>query len=478
MLFGTPLFLLVFLPLTLAGFHLSGRWLGRRVALPVLIAASLFFYAWGNPADLPLLAGSIVANHALGQRARNGLWFAAGIAGNLGLLALFKYGGFVARMAGWPDPHLALPLGISFFSFQQIMYLAECRRGGRPPGFLGYAACIAFFAHLIAGPLVRPAAIIPQIEGAPSRGFRPDEVAEGLMTVLLGLAKKLVLADGFAPLANRGFDAAAHGVPLTFLEAWFALLAFSLQIYFDFSGYSDIAIGLARMFNLRFPLNFASPYKALTIQDFWRRWNITLSHFLRDFLYIPLGGNRHGEPRRRLNLMLTMLLGGLWHGAAWRFVLWGGLHGLYLVIHQEWQRRVPPPLRLPPILARAVTLLAVMLAWVPFRAAGLGATLAMLRGLAGLNGIALPAPLVAVLPWLGRFVRTVPVLPALGDARTLSLPDAAACLLIGWFIVLCLPHLHEASPRLRAWALLGTGGFTTQALFFSGVAAPFLYFRF
>jgi alginate O-acetyltransferase complex protein AlgI len=476
MLFGTPLFLLVFLPLTLAGFHLSGRWFGGRAALLVLIAASLFFYAWGNPADLPLLAGSIAANYALGRRARDRRWFAAGIALNLGLLAVFKYGGFVARTAGWPNPHIALPLGISFFTFQQTMYLVQCRRGGQPPGFLGYAACIAFFAHLIAGPLVRPAAIIPQIERAPSCGFRPDEVAEGLMTVLLGLAKKLVLADGFAPLADRGFDAAAHGVPLTFLEAWFALSAFSLQIYFDFSGYSDIAIGLARMFNLRFPLNFESPYKALTIQDFWRRWNITLSGFLRDFVYIPLGGNRHGEPRRRLNLMLTMLLGGLWHGAAWRFLLWGGLHGLYLVIHQEWQRRVP--LRLPQVLARPLTLLAVVLAWVPFRAADLGATVAMLRGLAGLNGVAVPAALVALLPWLGGFARTVPVLPALGDARTLSLPDAAACLLIGWFIVLCLPHLHEASPRLRAWGLLGTGGFTTQALFFSGVAAPFLYFRF
>jgi D-alanyl-lipoteichoic acid acyltransferase DltB (MBOAT superfamily) len=478
MLFGTPLFLLVFLPLTLAGFCCAGRWFGRMPALGLLIGASFVFYGWGHPADVPLLAGSILANYALGRRAADGRWFWTGIALDLGLLALFKYGSLIARTAGLSDPHLALPLGISFFTFQQVMYLAECRRGGPAPPFLGYAACIAFFAHLIAGPLVRPAEIMPQIERAPALGFRPDEVAEGLMIVLLGLAKKLVLADGFAPLADRGFDAAAHGASLTLLEAWYAVLAFSLQIYFDFSGYSDIAIGLARMFNLRFPLNFDSPYKALTIQDFWRRWNMTLSHFLRDFLYIPLGGNRHGEARRLANLMATMLLGGLWHGAAWRFLLWGGLHGLYLIIHQEWARRAPRWARLPPILAQALTLFAVILAWVPFRAADLAAMVAMLRGLAGLNGLAVPSPLLALMPWLGHVARAVPVLPALGDARTLSLPEVTVCLIAGWFIVLCLPHLHEASPRLKAWGLLGSGGFTMQALFFAGAAMPFLYFRF
>jgi alginate O-acetyltransferase complex protein AlgI len=478
MLFGTPPFLVLFLPLTLTGFHLAGRWLGPRAALGLLIAASLIFYACGNPADLPLLVGSIVVNFFLARRAADRRWFAAGIAANLGLLALFKYGALIARSMGWPAPGLSLPLGISFFTFQQIMVLAECRRGARPPAFLSFAACIAFFAHLIAGPLVRPVEIIPQLERSTARGFRPDEVAEGLMIVLLGVAKKLVLADGFAPLANRGFDAAAHGGTLTLLEAWYAVLAFSLQIYFDFSGYSDIAIGVARMFNIRFPLNFDSPYKALTIQDFWRRWNMTLSRFLRDFLYIPLGGNRHGEPRRLLNLMATMLLGGLWHGAAWRFLLWGGLHGLYLIVHQEWRRRAPTWARLPPLLAQALTLLAVVVAWVPFRASDLAATLAMLRGLAGVNGLAVPAPLVALVPWLGHVARAVPVLPALGDGRTLSLPEASAWLMVGWFITLCLPHLHEASPRLRAWALLGTGGFTVQALFFAGVAVPFLYFRF
>jgi len=287
-----------------------------------------------------------------------------------------------------------------------------------------------------------------------------------------------VLADSFAPLADRGFDAAAQGVPVTLAEAWVALLAFALQIYFDFSGYSDIAIGLARLFGLRFPLNFNSPYKALTIRDFWRRWNMTLSRFLRDFLYIPLGGNRHGEARRRLNLMVTMLLGGLWHGADWRFLLWGGLHGLYLIIHEVWDRRAPAWVRLPGPLARAITLLAVLLAWVPFRAANMPAAWTMLRGLAGLNGFALPAALIAVWPPLGAIAHPVPVLAALGDARSLALPEALAVLGCGWAIVLAMPHLHELTARGRAAGLLLSGGFVAQALFFAGAAQPFLYFRF
>jgi len=477
MLFGTPLFVLAFLPLALLGFHGVGRRWGSRPALAFLVAASAVFYGWGNPWDLPLLVGSILANFWLGRR-RGALWFATGIVANLVVLGLFKYAGFAAAVIDLPDPHLTLPLGISFFTFQQIMYLSACRKGGLRARFLPYAACIAFFAHLIAGPLVRPSQIIPQFQRASAIGFQPEAVAEGLTLFLLGLAKKLVLGDSFAPLADRGFDAAARGASLTVIEAWYAVLAFALQIYFDFSGYSDMAIGIARMFNIHFPINFASPYKARDIQDFWRRWHITLSRFLRDFLYIPLGGNRHGEARRLLNLMITMLLGGLWHGAAWRFLLWGGLHGLYLILHQAWQRLAPGAARLPAPLAQSLTLVAVVVAWVPFRAHDLASAGGMLSGMAGLHGLAFPAPLIALVPVLGRIGRSVPVLAALGDARTLALPDATGILLLGWIIVLCLPHLHEASPRLRAWALLGSGGFTLQALFFSGAATPFLYFRF
>lgn len=481
MLFGTPLFLFGFLPLTLGCFALAARFWGGNAALGVLLGASFVFYGYGNKADCLLLAASILGNWWIAPKVARQSWFVAGIAANLALLGLFKYGGLLTRSFGLPSPPLAPPLGISFFTFQQLMVLRiarETRQDRSWRGFLGYANCIAFFAHLLAGPLVRPSEIIPQIEASPHSALRADDMAEGLMRILLGLAKKLVLADSFAPLAIRGFAAAGHGTVLTLVEAWVAVLAFGLQIYFDFSGYSDIAIGLARLFGIRFPENFDSPYKALTIQDFWRRWNITLSRFLRDFLYIPLGGNRHGEARRVANLMLTMLLGGLWHGAAWRFLLWGGLHGLYLIIHQLWDRMAPAWLRLPWPLAQAFTLLAVLLAWVPFRAPDMAATVAMLRALAGLNGIALPAPLIALVPAFARLARAVPVLPALGDARTLSLPDAAALLAVGWFIVLAVPNLAEASARLRAASLIASGGLMIQALFFAGVAQPFLYFRF
>jgi alginate O-acetyltransferase complex protein AlgI len=482
MLFGTPVFALAFLPATLLGFHLLSR-CSPSAALGFLISASFVFYAWGRLDDLPLLAGSILVNFAL-SRGVSGVhgrgWFVVGITANLGLLALFKYGPLIAPLIRLPPPQLALPLGISFFTFQQIMFLSACRqaRGRTTIPFLPYAAFIAFFAHLIAGPLVRPAEIIPQFLRASRHGIRAEMLADGATIFILGLAKKLVLGDLFARFADQGFDAAARGATLSLLEAWCAVLAFSLQIYFDFSGYSDMAIGLARMFGIRFPLNFASPYKALTIRDFWRRWHITLSRFLRDFLYIPLGGNRHGEARRLVNLMVTMLLGGLWHGAAWRFVLWGGLHGLYLVLQEAWDRIAPSWARLPRVCAQTLTLLAVILAWVPFRAEDLPTTERMLHGMAGLDGFAVPAPLVALLPILGRLGRVVPVLPALGDARTLSLPDLLACLVVGWAIVLFLPHLHEMTPRRRAWSILASGGFALQALLFSNGAVPFLYFRF
>lgn len=478
MLFGTPLFLFGFLPLALAGFRLAAWRVGDRAALIVLLGMSFVFYAYGNVWDVPLLAGSILGNAWLARRVASRPWFVCAVTLNLGLLALFKYGGLIAGSLGVTAPGLMLPLGISFFTFQQIMYLSSCRTSGRQGPFLAYANCIAFFAHLLAGPLVRPAEIMPQIAASPRRPLSAGEVAEALTLILLGLAKKLVLADSVAPLADRGFDAAARGGVVTLAEAWVALLAFALQIYFDFSGYSDIAIGLARLFGLRFPINFNSPYKALTIRDFWRRWNITLSQFLRDFLYIPLGGNRHGEARRRLNLMVTMLLGGLWHGADWRFLLWGGLHGFYLIVHEVWDRRVPGWARLPRPLAQGLTLLAVLLAWVPFRAADMPAAWIMLRGLGGWSGFALPASLIALWPVLGRIAQPVPVLPALGDARTLALPEACALLALGWGIVLTLPQLHALSARGRAVGLLLSGGFTLQALFFAGAAPPFLYFRF
>jgi D-alanyl-lipoteichoic acid acyltransferase DltB (MBOAT superfamily) len=487
-LFNSTPFILGFLPLSLTGFFLAGRCGDTRWALWWLVAASLFFYGWRNPPFVLLLAGSIAANYGLGQRILHAAaagrqatarrWLVAGLVLDLGLLGWFKYANFLLHLLAPAAPplRLFLPLAISFFTFQQVMFLVDSYRQTRgDTALLPYAAFIAFFPHLIAGPIVRPREIIPQLSAPRVACLHRDNLAQGLTVFLLGLGKKLVLADTFGAFADIGFNAAGHGASLSFFEAWYATLAYALQIYFDFSGYSDMAIGLARMLNVNFPLNFNSPYQADTIAEFWRRWHITLSHFLRDYLYIPLGGNRHGEARRTLNLMLTMLLGGLWHGAGCQFVLWGGLHGLYLAAHAQYRRRLPP---WPRPLGQALTLFAVIVAWVPFRADSLTTTGMMLRGLAGLNGIALPVMVVHAIPGLAAIASPVPVLPWLGDARTLSFPEVSACLLIGWFIVLRLPHLHKMSATARDRALTAGFAFTVQALFFAPNVAPFLYFQF
>ena len=502
MLFNSIPFVLGFLPAVLAGFFALGRLGGQRAALLFLIGASLFFYGWWNPPFVLLLGGSILGNYAIGRRLagarragrdrngqdRNGedragrCWLAFGVAANLGLLGWFKYAGFLAgsiaalfgRQA--PELHIFLPLAISFFTFQQIMYLADLRAGTGPDrGFLGYAAFVAFFPHLIAGPIVRPCEVIPQLLAPDVARPRLDALCDGATVFLLGLAKKLVLADMFAQFADVGFHAAAGGARLSFFSAWYAAAAYGLQIYFDFSGYSDMAIGLARMLNVRFPLNFDSPYKARDIAAFWRRWHITLGAFLRDYLYIPLGGSRGGEWLRARNLMLTMLLCGLWHGAAWRFVLWGGLHGVFLVVHAAWKRT---GLRLPAPAAQALTLVAVVAAWVPFRAARLGTAASVLRGMAGLHGVLLPAMILHWLPVLGLIATPAPLLAHLGSARTLAFPEVSACLALGWAIALGAPQLHDLTARGRSLALTLGFAFTVQALFFAPAVVPFLYFRF
>ena len=480
MLFSSQAFLFGFLPLCLAGFFGLGCWAGARAPLWFLLAASLMFYAAWNPPFVALLAGSIVANYVIGQRllhhGASRTWLVLGVAGNLLLLGWFKYAGLLAGTLLGLRLEIFLPLAISFFTFQQIMFLVESTRGMRPDcRLLDYATFVAFFPHLIAGPIVRPGEIIPQLT-APDLA-RPDagNIAEGLTRLLIGLGKKLVLADSFAAFANPGFDAASQGATLTFVEAWVAVLAYSLQIYFDFSGYSDMAIGLARMLNVRFPENFDSPYQARDIADFWRRWHISLSRFLRDFLYIPLGGSRNGTARWVASLMITMLLGGLWHGAGWNFLLWGGLHGLFLVTHGAWAATgwtLPRPLAWP------LTLLAVVVAWVPFRAEGFAACWAMLAAMAGANGVALPGMIIGWWPALGLVALPVPVLAHLGDARTLAVPEALLLLGVGWFIALVLPNSARMTERARLGTLTAGFALTVQALFFAPYVSPFLYFRF
>jgi len=375
-----------------------------------LVGASLFFYGWWNPAYLFIIIGSILFNYYWGilvAGRHNKPILTVGIAANLGMLAYFKYANFFVdnintlANTNFYLESIILPLAISFFTFQQVSYLVDAYQGKtREYNFLHYCLFVTFFPQMIAGPIVHHKEMLPQFGKKAIFTLNPEALSVGLTIFFFGLFKKVIIADGLAIYATPVFEAVKHGYVLSFLEAWVGAISYSLQIYFDFSGYSDMAIGLAYMFGIRIPLNFNSPYKSKNIIDFWRRWHISLSRFLRDYLYIPLGGNRCGEPRRYSNIMITMLLGGLWHGAAWTFVIWGGLHGMFLLINQLW---IKIKLRfgyhtenlLAKGSARVLTFLSVVVAWVFFRADSVGSAMTILRSMAGYNGFALPEKFLA-----------------------------------------------------------------------------------
>jgi len=408
MLFNSYIFVFAFLPVTLAGFYWLGRRRGRRPAIGWLVAASLFYYGWWNPDYLLLIGASMVGNFAIGVwlqspsreiAVRQRAVLTLGVGFNLALLGYYKYANFFVdsfNSVGGASFHLEtiiLPLGISFFTFQQIAYLVDVHRGPPPRySFLDYCLFVSFFPQLIAGPIVHHAEMLPQFAQERSGRFDPANLAQGSAIFVIGFFKKVMIADSLARTVNPVFDAAASGAAVGLVDAWAGSVAYSLQLYFDFSGYSDMAIGIGLMFGIRLPLNFDSPYKARSIADFWRRWHMTLSRFLRDYVYIPLGGNRRGELRRYANLMTTMLLGGLWHGAGWTFVFWGGLHGLYLSVHHFYQRRriVWPEGwgALGDFSARFATLVAVVLGWVFFRAQDFPAAWSLVASMFGAEGLA------------------------------------------------------------------------------------------
>ena len=412
MLFNSYVFIFAFLPVTLLGFYLLGRGPGPRAAISWLVLASLFFYGWWNPHFVVLILASIVTNFAIGsllQRgserlpARQRALLIIGIGFNLALLGYYKYANFFVDTVGrftessFHLETIILPLGISFFTFQQISYLVDVYRGPPPRySFIHYSLFVAFFPQLIAGPIVHHAEMLPQFANARTYRFDVSNLATGSTIFVIGLFKKVVIADSLSRTVNPVFGAAAASDVVGFADAWAGSLAYTLQLYFDFSGYSDMAIGLARMFGIYLPINFNSPYKAANIADFWRRWHMTLSRFLRDYVYFALGGNRRGEPRRYVNLMATMLLGGLWHGAGWTFVFWGGLHGVYLCVHHlhdRWRsRRGGRAERARPLAAfaaRTATFFAVVVGWVFFRAESFPAAWNLLGSMFGAGGFSL-----------------------------------------------------------------------------------------
>jgi alginate O-acetyltransferase complex protein AlgI len=498
MLFNSAEFIFMFLPVVLLVFYMIGSFGNHRVAISWLVGASLFFYGWWNPAYLGLMLGSILFNYAMGTVLVGGkggpharFMLAVGVACNLAILGYFKYANFfvdnfnVVSGSSYHLETIILPLAISFFTFQQITFLVDASRGEtREYNFLHYSLFVTFFPQLIAGPIVHHREMLPQFAKDSIYRVNQSSLAIGLVIFFLGLFKKVVLADGVAAYATPVFDAAESGVVITFFEAWAGALAYTFQLYFDFSGYSDMAIGIARMFNINLPLNFYSPYKAVNIIEFWRRWHMTLSRFLRDYLYFPLGGNRKGQPRRYVNLMITMLLGGLWHGAGWTFVAWGFMHGVFLVINHAWHgvRRFfgsdPGSLGFTGrSVAWLITFLSVVVSWVMFRAESFESATNVLQGMAGMNGFVLPAQIAAIIPGLGKLVETVGTMPLLGGGTIMGVFEMAGMFLL-MFVLVAMPASHEMKPRLQLMAVVGSFYFTMQAVLFSRAPSEFLYFQF
>jgi len=407
MLFNSYEFIFLFLPIALLVFFWLAQ-LNHTYSAAWLAVASIFFYGYWNVAYVGLLLLSIICNYVFGMWiAKERLKKAAGdgkklliiaVAANLLLLGYYKYADFflgsVNRVAGtqFSLVEIILPLGISFFTFTQIAFLVDTWQGKvREYNFVHYTLFVTYFPHLIAGPVLHHGEMMPQFAQRSNYRINWSHVADGILLFTLGLCKKTLWADSFAPYADAVFGGVERGEIPTVYEAWSGALAYTMQIYFDFSGYTDMALGIALMFNIRLPINFNSPYKASSIIDFWRSWHMTLSRFLRDYLYIPLGGNRKGKLRRYINLMVTMLLGGLWHGAGWTFVCWGALHGLYLAINHLWREWLPAgavrwvPSMFSVIAGGAITFVSVVLAWVVFRSTDIAHAFIMLKAMTGIE---------------------------------------------------------------------------------------------
>ncbi|XVJ68837.1 MAG: MBOAT family protein [Rhizobacter sp.] len=507
MLFTTVPFVLLFLPLTLAGFFALGRY-SQRAAAAWLFFASLFFYGFWMPEFTLLLLGSIAMNFVVGLHIAKGhargtqptmlspkVWLVLGVTLNILVLAYFKYANFFLNNlnavmgSDWQLAHVVLPIGISFYSFTQIAFLADTyQRKVSEFNPVHYGLFVTYFPHLIAGPVLHHGQMMPQFANPAIYRWNHAHVAAGLAIFAMGLFKKVVLADGISPYADAVFKPVDLGALPTTTEAWLAAVAYTLQLYFDFSGYSDMAIGLSWMFNVKLPFNFNSPYKATSISDFWRRWHISLSNFLRDYLYIALGGNRRGAVRRYVNLGTTMLLGGLWHGASWSFVVWGGLHGAALMLNHSFRAAIEAALgkvflarwdgsRIVQIGGWGLTMLCVVVAWVFFRAETLGGALRMVQGMMGQAGAVTDSLETGVQPllWNAGLQLTVGwVCCAVLAAMAVLVPNSNA---IGEWLM----RRARSSATWTAW-LCGAGLCTVAFLIVVNTArdsvSAFIYFNF
>ena len=481
MLFNSFEFFL-FLPVVLIVYFILNRQQKVRWAKVWLILASLFYYSFWKVIYLPLIVSSIVVNYNIGKIIRPNsksnnrrLIFYIGLVFNVSLLAYFKYTDFFIENINYLLStqfgllYLTLPLAISFFTFQQIAYLVDSYRGETTEyDFLNYSLFVSFFPQLIAGPIVHHKEMMPQFSNLKNSIINYSNISKGFFVFTLGLFKKVVIADTFAVWASNGY---ANSEMIALFDAWVTSLSYSMQLYFDFSGYTDMAIGIALMFNIVLPINFNSPYKALNIQDFWRRWHITLSRFLRNYIYIPLGGNRKGEMNLYRNLLLTFLIGGIWHGAGWTFILWGALHGVALIIQRVWKKT---GLRMHNLLAWFITFNFVNIAWVFFRAESFENAIHVLMGLFGFNGVVWPDFMKALLSLGNEYNFGVWLEKTDGNFQT-----------IYWLIaVMLIAFLAKNSIELAEkfktnWlTAICTGAMFAVVIFNMNKVREFLYFNF
>lgn len=475
MVFNSLVFLVAFLPLAWGGYLVLTRIGRNRVSTGWLVLASLVFYGWWNPAYLPLLIGSILFNYgcgqAIGKADRKRFWLILGITGNIALLGWFKYTDFVLSLVDAPALGWVLPLAISFFTFQQIDYLVDRYRGdAAQTSLLDYALFVTFFPQLIAGPIVQHRDILGSFQ-KPKRTVSTRQIATGVFLFVIGLTKKVALADTFALYANKGYDS----IPtLSTLEAWITSYAYTFQLYFDFSGYCDMALGLGLLFGVTLPLNFSSPYKADTIQAFWKQWHMTLNRFLTKHIYIPLGGSRYGVGRTLLHIFIVFAISGIWHGAGWTFILWGCLHGLAVIVQRLWGKQ---GWRLPRFLRWFLTFQFVHLAWVYFRADSVSSAHALFQRMFSFSSGSGPGGGTGML--FDSYAYTL-------RSVTFSLGDTGVIIgifLLASIVVWGMPNAHQWRERFRPtpWFAVMTVAlllFTLGVLFFQSTNSTFLYFNF
>ena len=466
MLFNSYEFIFLFLPIVLLGYYV---FLPQRARLPFLTILSYVFYGWWDYRFVSLMFLTTVIDYIAGlgidraktQGGRKG-WLLVSVISGLSLLGFFKYYELMARttneIATWfhgapvqalPLLHLILPIGISFYTFHSMSYTIDIYRGVVKPAerFWNFSCFVALFTQLVAGPIIRYRDMAEQLV---SRTHTLDKVHKGIVFFVLGLVKKVILADGVAPLVGTVFDLQSPGL----IASWVGVLSYAMQIYFDFSGYSDMAVGLGYLFGFQIPQNFNSPYKALSITDFWRRWHISLSTWLRDYLYVSLGGNRKGALRTYVNLFLTMLLGGLWHGANWTFVVWGGYHGLLLAIERATGKKSLMGWA-PAAVQRGFAFLLVLIGWVLFRCDTLGHAGALLSGMAGFNGVG------------AQFI---------GHLK--SVPLSCAMLAVTLGMVWALPNTWEIRWRPGFWSAVALGTMFVACVLKLSHVSEFLYYQF